>query len=160
MCTLRQSLGMRWLGGQKVKIKVTRSYRHGRMAASGCCSSYATAAGVWLHVVWLLRFLVLIWCSVTASTQGVGVVADVRGSRQNRTGQAVFLQPHAALPCRDCVAEECSRCPLPAVLEVCRSVSRCRFLLSANRPIPRRCVINVSGVLQLHQTDRHRQTLV
>jgi len=30
---------------------------HGRMAASGCCGRCATAAGVRLHVVWLLRIL-------------------------------------------------------------------------------------------------------
>ena len=59
-----QLLGMHWPRGQMVKGQghmVTKTVTVTRLAASGCC---ATAAGVGLHIVWLLRFLV---CKVTIS---------------------------------------------------------------------------------------------
>jgi len=47
---------------QRSKCQRSKSHgyenRHGRVAASGCCGRCATTAGVGLHVVWLLGFLV------------------------------------------------------------------------------------------------------
>jgi len=63
---LWQSLAMHCPGGQKVKGQGLEN-RHGHMAAGGCCGHCTTVAGVGLHIIWLLRFLVLIWiCGMVA----------------------------------------------------------------------------------------------